>query len=63
MIFECLYGHTPWPAVRSIKELKTHMEKDGKVKNFPTTPKISDEMKRVIQIMTIVKPYNKRPTA
>ena len=62
MVYECLYGKTPWPA-QTLQQLKNMMTRDGKIKNFPRTPRISNEMKRVLEKMSIVKPSNKRPTA
>lgn len=34
------------------------MEKDGKIKKFPNNAKVSDEMKRLIQKMTLIQPYD-----
>ena len=58
MVYECLYGKTPWPA-RNLNQL-IDRQQARKIIPVPKYPKISEELKKVLTMMCLVE-QEKRP--
>jgi len=52
MVYETIYGHTPWPA-KSLPDL-INKQKNCPVIRFPKVPEISNELKQVLTGMCLV---------